>query len=220
MGIKVSLETVRAELRPGCRLVAVTKTQPPSKILEAYEAGQRLFGENRVQEMREKQPQLPDDVEWHLVGHLQSNKVKYIAPWVSLIHSVDNLSLLEEVSRQGARARRVIPCLHQVHISREETKFGFLPGELDGAVSNITESAFPHAAVIGLMGMATLTDHQEIIRSEFRTLKEIFDRIGKRSSNLNMRELSMGMSGDYKIAMEEGSTLVRVGSAIFGERNK
>jgi hypothetical protein len=222
MTVKNNLNSLWSALRPGCRLVAVGKTQPVARIQEAYDAGQRLFGENRVQELREKQAQLPADIEWHLIGHLQTNKVKYIAPWIGLIHSIDSLDLLAEVSRQGAKAHRVVPCLLQVHIAREETKFGFLPSEVVPAIRQITPDAFPFVQVKGLMGMATLTDNQSLIREEFRGLHGLFQDIASLPlpETVTMTELSMGMSSDYRIAMDEGSTLVRIGTAIFGERNR
>jgi pyridoxal phosphate enzyme (YggS family) len=209
MSIKRNIESVTAELRQGCRLVAVSKTHPAGLIREAYDAGQRVFGENKVQEMVAKYEVLPKDIQWHLIGHLQTNKVKYIAPWVSLIHSVDSPKLAEEIDRQGKKAGRVIPCLLQVHIAKEETKFGFSREEL---LSFLKSFKLPNISIEGLMGMATLTDDKQQIRNEFRQLHDLFVEIG------NLKELSMGMSSDYKIAMEEGSTMVRIGTAIFGNR--
>lgn len=202
------------------RLVAVSKTHPVEAIQEAYDAGQRIFGENKVQEMMEKQPHLPADIQWHLIGHLQTNKVKYIAPFVALIHSVDSAKLLEEINKQAKKVNRVIECLLQVYIAKEESKFGFDEVEL---LSFIQSDAFKNLnsiKVIGLMGMATFTDNKEQVRNEFRSLKNIFDKIQKLNlpSNIEMKELSMGMSQDYQIAMEEESTLVRIGTAIFGAR--
>lgn len=209
MSIKTNIESIRSTLRPGCRLIAVSKTHPASVIREAYDAGQRIFGENKVQEMAAKYEQLPKDIEWHLIGHLQSNKVKYIAAWVSLIHSVDSAKLAEEIDKQGKKAGRVIPCLLQVHIAREETKFGFGREEL---LDFLKKNNLKNISVQGLMGMASLTENTDQIRSEFRGLRNLFDEIG------DLKELSMGMSGDYRIAMEEGSTMVRIGTAIFGKR--
>jgi len=209
MSIKRNIESIAAGLRPGCRLIAVSKTHPPELIREAYDAGQRVFGENKVQEMVAKYEVLPKDIQWHLIGHLQTNKVKYIAPWVSLIHSVDSSKLAEEIDKQGKKVGRVIPCLLQVHIAEEETKFGFDRNEVLDFVRN---AHLPNIRIEGLMGMATLTDDTDQIRKEFKTLHGLFVEIG------NMKELSMGMSSDYKIAMEEGSTMVRIGTAIFGKR--
>ena len=217
--ITETLSRLNSELRPfGCRLIAVSKTQPVEKIREAYQAGQRLFGENKVQELVDKHEQLPADIEWHLIGHLQRNKVKYIAPFVGLIHSVDSLRLLEEINKQGEKNNRIIPCLLQIHIASEETKFGFDRNELMEALPEITKMNW--VSIKGLMGMATFTDDKEKVRSEFKQLKNIFkDLKNIESGNIQMRELSMGMSGDYRIALEEGSTLVRIGTTIFGERN-
>lgn len=203
-----------------CRLVAVSKTHPIEKIKEAYDAGQRIFGENKVQEMCAKQPLLLPDIEWHLIGHLQTNKVKQVVPFVSLIHSVDSLKLLEEINKQGKKINRVIPCLLQVYIANEETKFGFDEMELVELIQSDKIAALDSVKVTGLMGMATFTDNKEQVRKEFKVLKNLFDKIKamKLSSNVEMKELSMGMSQDYAIAIEEGSTLVRIGTAIFGSR--
>ena len=206
---------------PGCRLVAVTKTQSEEKILEAYNAGQRAFGENKVQELVTKYESLPRDIEWHMIGHLQTNKVKYIAPFVALIHSVDTRKLLEEINKQGGKCGRIIPCLLQVHIAEEETKFGFSTEEVLSIVSDDISKRLPNVSIDGLMGMATFTDDKEQVRKEFRQLKNLFDELRARRlpDNVKMKDLSIGMSGDYNIAVDEGSTIVRVGSAIFGERN-
>jgi pyridoxal phosphate enzyme (YggS family) len=214
------LNRLNSELTPhGCRLIAVSKTQPVEKLKEAYQAGQRLFGENKVQEMTEKYAALPTDIEWHMIGHLQRNKVKYIAPFVGLIHSVDSLRLLEEINKQGEKNQRIIPCLLQVHIATEESKFGFDREELLTSIPQITSMKW--IKIKGLMGMATFTDNQDIIRKEFKTLKKLFEEIKSMPTgeNISMEELSMGMSGDYQIALEEGSTLVRIGTTIFGARN-
>lgn len=201
------------------RLVVVSKRQPAESILEAYQAGQRIFGENKVQELTQKQNQLPKDIEWHFIGHLQRNKVKFIAPFISLIHSVDSFSLLEEIDKQAQKWNRQIPCLLQVHIAREETKFGFSEEELLELLNSGKPQKLTHVTVAGLMGMASFTSDEEMVRSEFRQLQQLFDKIKNAAiPNLTMVELSMGMSGDYKIAIEEGSTLVRIGSSIFGER--
>lgn len=203
-----------------CELIAVSKTHPVEKIKEAYDAGQRIFGENKVQEMCAKQPLLPHDIEWHLIGHLQTNKVKQVAPFVSLIHSVDSLKLLEEINKQAKKVNRVIPCLLQVFIANEETKFGFDPNELTELIESDKIASLDGVKVLGLMGMATFTDNKDQVRGEFRNLKSLFDKIKTMnlSSNIEMKELSMGMSQDYEIAIEEGSTLVRIGTAIFGGR--
>lgn len=209
MSIKRNIDSIVSGLRDGCRLIAVSKTHPPGLVQEAYDAGQRIFGENKVQEMMAKYEVLPKDIEWHLIGHLQTNKVKYIAPWVSLIHSVDSAKLAAEIDKQGKKVGRVIPCLLQVHIAKEETKFGF---DRDELLKFLKDFNLSNVEVKGLMGMATLTDNTEQVRSEFRQLHDLFAEIG------NLKELSMGMSSDYKIAMEEGSTMVRIGTAIFGAR--
>ncbi len=202
------------------KLVAVSKTKPISSIQELYTAGQRVFGENRVQEMTEKYQQLPNDIEWHLIGHLQKNKVKYIAPFVSMIHSIDSLELLEIVNSQAKANHRIIPVLLQFHIATEETKFGLsLTEAVDLMQMNIKES-LSNIKICGVMGMASFTEDLGLIRSEFKTLKNIFDTLKKEyfQDDVAFAEISMGMSGDYKIAIEEGSTMVRIGSAIFGNR--
>jgi pyridoxal phosphate enzyme (YggS family) len=220
MSVQQNLHDIRKNIPSGCTLIAVSKTQPPEKILEAYQAGQRVFGENRAQELASKAKELPADIEWHMIGHLQTNKVKYIAPVVSLIHSVDSPKLLEEIDRQAQKVKRVIPCLLQVHIAEEDTKFGFSPEEIVSFIDSNDWIKLANIEVRGLMGMATFTDDEAQLRREFRTLKSLYDRLKARSlpDRVSMRELSMGMSGDYKLAIEEGSTMVRIGTAIFGER--
>jgi PLP dependent protein len=220
MNIRNNISILRQSVPAHCTLVAVSKTKPAEAVKEAYDAGQRIFGENKVQELTAKFEALPKDIEWHMIGHLQSNKVKYIAPFVSLIHSVDSFKLLEEVNKQGAKADRVVPCLLQIHIAEEETKFGFSEAEIFELLKSASFDALKNIKVVGLMGMATFTDNTEQVRKEFRNLKSIFERIKSSvlPSQIEMKELSMGMSGDYKIAIEEGSTMVRVGSAIFGSR--
>lgn len=220
MSIKSNIKLVNESLLPGCQLIAVSKTKPNEQLMEAYEAGQRLFGENKVQELEAKYEALPNDIEWHMIGHLQTNKIKYIAPFVSLIQSVDSVKLLEEINKQGKKINRVIACLLQVYIAQEETKFGLDEQEVLQLIQNYP-SHFTHVSIQGLMGMATLTDNQNQIRAEFKGLKNLFDRIAVLSlpAAITMKELSMGMSSDYTIAMEEGSTMVRIGSTIFGERN-
>lgn len=221
MSVKRNIEIIASELAGStCRLIAVSKTHPVELVREAYDAGQRIFGENKVQEMATKHEALPGDIEWHMIGHLQTNKVKIIAPWVSLIHSVDSPRLAEEINKQGSKLGRRIPCLLQVHIAQEETKFGFAADEILTFLTSPEFANFEGISIEGLMGMASLTEDRAKIRSEFRGLKQLFDQIGAQSnpSFVQMKELSMGMSSDYKIALEEGSTLVRIGTAIFGKR--
>jgi pyridoxal phosphate enzyme (YggS family) len=220
MSIKDNIFILQQNLPDKCKLVVVTKTQPIDKIMEAYEAGHRIFGENRVQELIQKYEALPKDIEWHLIGHLQTNKVKYIAPFVSLIHSVDSLKLLLEINKQAAKLDRVIDCLLQVHIAKEESKFGLSFDELDELIQTHEWSTTTNICVKGLMGMATFTEDENKIRNEFKSLKLAFYTLQSKAfpDNVQMSELSMGMSSDYLIAVAEGSTLVRVGSAIFGDR--
>ncbi len=220
MSIKNNIEKFTQTLPAGCRLIAVSKTQPLEKITEAYAAGQRLFGENKAQELTAKYESLPKDIEWHMIGHLQTNKVKYIAPFVQLIHSVDSFKLLAEIDKQAKKVSRTIQCLLQVHIAREETKFGFSGSEVLEMLQSEQFQTLKNIRVCGLMGMATLTDDVAQIRNEFKGLKTLFEKIkALQIPSVSMKELSMGMSSDYTIAVEEGSTLVRVGTAIFGERN-
>jgi PLP dependent protein len=221
MSIKNNITVFSDSLQgTACRLIAVSKTQPIEKLRQAYDAGQRIFGENKVQEMEQKFEALPKDIQWHMIGHLQTNKVKYIAPFVSLIHSVDSVKLLEEVNKQGKKINRVVPCLLQVFIANEDTKFGFSEEEVLDLVHNYPPS-FSYVQINGLMGMASFTTNQEQIRKEFSGLKKLFEKIKglKLPATVAMKELSMGMSADYKIAIEEGSTLMRVGTSIFGDRN-
>ena len=215
-----TIRQLEKELQGRARLIAVTKTKPVPLLLEAYDAGCRLFGENKVQEMADKQPQLPPDVQWHLIGHLQTNKVKYIAPFVALIHSVDSLKLLQEINKQAAKNERIIDCLLQIYIADEETKYGLLPDEARYLLNTPELDRLTHVRIVGLMGLATNTDDEGQVRREFRELKQLYDTLALiQRPNIRFSELSMGMSGDYRIALEEGSTLVRVGSAIFGARN-
>lgn len=222
MNIKNSITKFSQNLPPGCKLVAVSKTKPIERILEAYQANQHIFGENKVQELVSKYEALPKDIEWHMIGHLQSNKVKYIASFVSLIHAVDSMKLLQEINKQAIKADRSIPCLLQVHIAEEETKFGFSEEEVFGLLHNENFKKLQNIKIIGLMGMATLTQDSNQIRKEFKSLKSLYEKIKSLTlpSTVEMKELSIGMSGDYKIAIEEGSTMVRIGSAIFGARNE
>jgi pyridoxal phosphate enzyme (YggS family) len=219
--IAENINELREQLPSQVRLIAVSKTKPVSDLREAYDAGQRIFGENYVQELTEKQPLLPADIEWHFIGHLQSNKVKYIAPFVQWIHGVDSLKLLKEISKQAVKNNRTIQCLLQVHIAKEESKFGFSGEELRAELQTFDPSDYPGIAVAGLMGMASFTSDETLIRSEFKTLKQVFDELASGPFNNlpSFKELSMGMSSDWKIAVEEGSTLIRVGSSIFGNRN-
>ena len=205
-----------------CKLVAISKTKPIAIIQDAYDAGQRVFGENKVQELVEKHPQLPSDIEWHMVGHLQSNKVKHIAPFINLIHSVDSFKLLKEINKQGARNNRIISCLLQVHIAEEETKFGLTEEGLISLLDEVTRSGFGNIKIVGLMGMATYTNTTSQIRREFGYIKELLDKASNRFQNdiIDLTELSIGMSGDYKIALEEGSTMIRIGTGVFGARYK
>lgn len=221
MSIKSNISSFKEEIESkGCKLIAVSKTHPAEKVMEAYQAGQRIFGENKVQEMAAKWQTLPKDIEWHLIGHLQTNKVKSIVPFVSLIHSVDSQKLLEEINKQGKKINRKINCLLQIYIAKEETKFGFSEQELIALTDSRLLSTLDSVNVLGLMGMATLTTDVDQVRNEFRTLKNLFEKIKARSiPEMNIKELSMGMSSDYKIALEEGSTMVRIGTAIFGDRN-
>lgn len=215
MNIAENLKFIKAEIPSGVKLIAVSKTKPVDAILEAYNAGQRLFGENKVQEMFEKQALLPKDIQWHLIGHLQTNKVKFIIPFVSLIHGVDSLKLLKEINKQGLNNNRIIDCLLQIHIAQEETKFGL---SIEEAEQIFDKELFQlkNVNIVGLMGMASNTDDKEQIKNEFQNLKLFFEKLKATYSTLTT--LSMGMSSDYKIAIEQGSTMVRVGSAIFGER--
>ena len=213
MPIASNLKAIQISLPKEVTLVAVSKTKPNTDILEAYHAGQRIFGENKAHELAQKAEELPKDISWHMIGHLQTNKVKFIAPFVSLIHGVDSIKLLKEINKRAAQNNRTIDCLLQVHIATESTKFGFLLTEVEQV---ITESkTFENIRIVGLMGMATFTDDTQQITQEFKNLSTVFQSI--KSTQITI--LSMGMSGDYKLAIEQGSTMVRVGSAIFGHRN-
>lgn len=200
-------------------LVAVSKTKPVEDIKALYDLGHRDFGENYVQELVDKQAQLPKDIRWHFIGHLQSNKVKYIASFVHLIHGVDSLKLLTEINKQAEKNNRVIDCLLQVYIAQEETKFGFDETELNEFIHQLTHQPFHSIRICGLMGMASFTDDMNKVRKEFQYLKTIFDKHAQLSTVCQLSTLSMGMSSDYKIAIEEGSTMVRIGSLLFGERS-
>lgn len=218
--IAENLIKFREELPEGVKLVAVSKTKPVEDIMEAYNAGQRVFGENRAQELMEKHEHVPDDVLWHMVGHLQRNKVKYIADFVHMIESVDSLRLLRAVNKEAKKAGRVINCLLQFHIAKEETKFGFSPEEVDDIMQSEVLDELENVNIRGVMGMATFTDDMDKVRGEFKFLKSVFENLKSKyfQSKSDFSELSMGMSGDYKVAIEEGSTMVRVGTNIFGAR--
>jgi len=217
MSIAKNLEQIQNRLPSRVTLVAVSKTKPNSDIQAAYDAGHKIFGENKVQEMVEKHEHLPKDIEWHMIGHVQRNKVKYMAPFVSLIHGVDSLRLLGEIDKRAQQNNRVIPCLLQIHIAEETTKFGLDAEELNEIIHSDAFLKMKNIAVVGLMGMATFTEDRSQIRKEFQRLKTLFETTKKSMPDMNV--LSMGMSGDYDIAIEEGSTMVRIGSIIFGARN-
>lgn len=220
--ITENLTQLKANLPTNVCLVAVSKTKPNEAILEAYEAGQRIFGENKIQEMADKHLALPKDIEWHMIGHVQRNKVKYMAPFVSLIHGVESLRLLVEIDKQAQKNDRIISCLLQVFIADEETKFGLSETELFELFESEEFKSLKHIKIVGLMGMATFTEDQNYIKQEFSTLKTIFDKVKQQFNqlpNVDFTTLSMGMSNDYSTAIECGSTMIRIGSTIFGERN-
>ena len=217
MAIATNLLQIKSTLPAHVTLVAVSKTKPVSDLMEAYEAGQRIFGENKIQEMAEKWEQMPKDIQWHMIGHVQTNKVKFMAPFVSLIHGVDSLKLLQEINKQGKKNNRIIDCLLQIHIAEEETKFGLNEEELASLLSSNDFQQQKNIRIVGLMGMATFTDNKEQVKKEFTHLKSIFDQFKINNSQFTI--LSMGMSGDYQLAIECGSTMVRIGSSIFGGRN-
>lgn len=216
MSISQKLTTIKSTLPGKVTLVAVSKTKPITEIMEAYNAGQRDFGENKIQEMAEKWEQMPKDIRWHMIGHVQRNKVKYMAPFVHLIHAVDSLKLLKEINKQAKKNNRVIHCLLQVFIAREETKFGLDPEELIELLDSDEYKNLQHIKVIGLMGMATFTENENQIKSEFESIQNLYYELKEKHE---FTELSIGMSGDYQIALKCDSTMVRIGSAIFGERN-
>ncbi|WP_438962821.1 YggS family pyridoxal phosphate-dependent enzyme [Nonlabens sp.] len=221
MSIKDNLLRLRESVEPNATLVAVSKTKPISDLQEAYDAGQRHFGENKIQEMTDKWETLPKDIHWHMIGHTQRNKVKYMAPYVHLIHGVDSARLLKEINKQAYKNNRVIDCLLQIHIAEEESKFGFDQQELLELLASKDFNDYKNIRITGLMGMATFTDDQEQVRKEFKSLKTLLDHINENNlihESHKLKTLSMGMTGDYKVALEEGSTMVRIGSAIFGSR--
>lgn len=221
MSIKEQLAIVKSTLPTTTRLIAVSKTKPVEDLQQAYDAGQRVFGENKALEMRDKHKVLPKDIEWHFIGHLQTNKIKYIVPFVSLIHSVDSLNLLKEINKEAAKKGRAIDCLLQFHIASEDTKFGLDYTEAEALLNSEEYASMENIRIVGVMGMATFTSDTDKVRAEFKNLKTIFDKLKEKyfADSDSFKEISMGMSDDYKIAIEEGSTLVRVGSAIFGARN-
>ena len=221
MYIAENLNNIKSQLPAHVTLVAVSKTKPVADLMEAYNAGQRIFGENKIQEMTEKWEQMPKDIEWHMIGHVQTNKVKFMAEYVSLIHGVDSLKLLQEINKQAKKHNRVIDCLLQIHIAEEETKFGLDEEELNHILTSDEFKNLENIKIVGLMGMATFTENQNQIEKEFNYLKSIFDKLNTIpfTQNLQPNILSMGMSGDYQLAISCGSTMVRIGSSIFGNRN-
>jgi len=216
MSIPQNITTLKQKLPEHVTLVAVSKTKPEADLLEAYNAGQRIFGENKIQEMASKWEALPKDISWHMIGHVQRNKVKYMAQFVTLIHAVDSLKLLQEINKQAAKHKRVIDCLLQVKIAKEDSKFGLAPKDAAQLLNTLDKSTLPNVRIVGLMGMATFTDDQTQLNTEFGVLKSLFDTL---KDVHQLDTLSMGMSGDYELAITAGSTMVRVGSAIFGQRN-
>lgn len=222
MSVAAEISAIHRIAGNQARLVAVSKTQPVERILEAYQAGQRIFGENKAQELIAKAPLLPEDIEWHFIGHLQRNKVKAVLPHLAMIHGVDSLRLLKEINKEAARLDKKIPCLLQFHIAEEESKFGLNYEEALELLSSDAYRQMQHIEIAGVMGMATFTEDQVLIRREFRSLYQIFEKLRAQffSASPSFRELSMGMSNDFEIALEEGATLLRLGSVIFGERNR
>lgn len=216
MMISENLKKLKTNLPPEVTLVAVSKTRTPKELMEAYNAGQRIFGENKVQEMEAKWHEMPDDVEWHMVGHVQRNKVRSMAPFVSLVHAVDSLRLLREINKEAKKNDRTIHCLLQIKIAEEDSKFGMDESEAINLMASEDIKKFKNVKILGLMGMATFTDDRGQIAKEFEKLKRAFDSL--KNTNPEFKVLSMGMSGDYEIAIDHGSNMIRVGSAIFGER--
>ena len=219
MSIETNLLEIKKSIPENVTLVAVSKTKPVADLQQAYDAGQRIFGENKIQEMTEKSEKLPDDIQWHMIGHVQTNKVKYMAPFVHLIHGVDSLKLLVEIDKQAKKHNRIINCLLQVYIAKEETKFGLNETELQDILANPELASLKNVNLVGVMGMATFTENEEQVKSEFLFLNQIFNQYkNMKSFNVNFQYLSMGMSGDYQLAIACGSNMVRVGSSIFGSR--
>ncbi len=220
MSITTNLNNIKSSLPEHVTLVAVSKTKPVADLMEAYNAGQRIFGENKIQEMTEKYEAMPKDIQWHMIGHVQSNKVKYMAPYVALIHGVDSLKLLKEINKEAKKNDQIINCLLQIHIAEEETKFGLDTIELNEILLSDAFKNMHNIKIVGLMGMATFTENQDQIKKEFQHLKSIFDKHKELvTENFKLSTLSMGMSGDYELAISCGSTMVRIGSSIFGNRN-
>lgn len=220
MSIQSNIQELRKHIPSDVKLVCVSKFHPAETVMEAYDAGERIFGESRVQELVQKQPELPADIQWHFIGHLQTNKIKFIVPFVKLIHGVDSWKVLNEINKQAEKAAKKTACLLQVHIADEETKFGFSEEELIDLISGNELQNLHNVQIAGLMGMATYTEDENQVRKEFRSLKILFDKIKSEyfSNDEAFCELSMGMSKDYQIAIEEGSTMIRIGTSIFGER--
>ena len=219
MSIIQNLLQIKSKIPVNVTLVAVSKTKPVSDLMEAYNAGQRIFGENKIQEMTEKWEEMPKDIQWHMIGHVQTNKVKYMAEYVSLIHGVDSLKLLQEINKQAAKHNRIIDCLLQIYIAEEESKFGLDEKELTEILKQVQHESLRNIKIVGLMGMATFTENQSQIKKEFQNLKIIFDKYKiQKTEHCQLTTLSMGMSGDYQLAIECGSTMVRIGSSIFGNR--
>jgi hypothetical protein len=220
MSIKENLNNIKSSLPENVTLVAVSKTKPVSDLMEAYNASQRIFGENKIQEMAEKYQQMPKDVEWHMIGHVQRNKVKYMADFVSLIHGVDSFKLLKEINKQAKKCNRIINCLLQIKIAEEDSKFGMSKNDASTLLQSDEFSELKNIKIVGLMGMATFTDDTAQIESEFKFLKTTFEELKQlQTVNCKLKTVSMGMSGDYKLAIGCGSTMIRVGSSIFGARN-
>jgi pyridoxal phosphate enzyme (YggS family) len=218
--IQKNIKTLTSQLPIDVKLVAVSKFKPKERLLEAYEIGFRTFGENYVQELVDKYEVLPKDIAWHFIGHLQTNKVKYIAPFISLIHSVDSFKLLLEINKQAAKNERVIDCLMQIYIAKEDTKTGMEMEEFEQMLASEDFNSLKNIRVIGLMGMSTFTENSELVKKEFKSLKDLFEKSkAHKTDNFNLKEISMGMSGDWSLAIKEGSTMIRVGSAIFGARD-
>ncbi len=220
MDVGENITEIKKSLPAGVRLVAVTKTKPPEIILEAYNSGHKIFGENKAQELIQKYGELPNDIEWHFIGHLQTNKARFLAPFVSLIHGIDSFKILKTVNKEAKKNNRIIPCLLQFHIAEETTKFGLSEEEAHEMLDSAEFKALENVSIAGVMGMATFTENEMQVRNEFRFLKKIFDKLKKEyfRGKKEFKEISMGMSDDYSIAVEEGSTIVRIGSKIFGER--
>ena len=220
MDIEKNIAEIKQTLPEGVKLVAVSKKKSPEIIMQAYNAGHKIFGENKAQELIQKQEELPNDIEWHFIGHLQTNKAKYLAPFVSMIHGIDSLKILKTVNKEAQKSNRIIPCLLQFHIAEESTKFGLSEEEAHEILDSPEYKTLRNVSIVGVMGMATFTDDEEQVRNEFRFLKKIFDKLKKEyfPRKKGFKEISMGMSDDYAIAVEEGSTIVRIGSNIFGSR--